>query len=155
MVCSTFGLKPDASMADWARAADELNKIGEQVHRAGMELGFHNHNFEFKDIDGVLVYDQLMNKFDPKLVKMQFQVSVIALGFEAATYLAKYPGRFLSLHLQDWSATEKKSVAVGKGVVDWRKLFAAAKPAGVKNYFVELNLDAMKDSYTYLHSLKV
>ena len=155
MVCSTFGVRPDASMADWSRACDDLNGIADKIHKAGMDTGFHNHNFEFKQIDGVLVYDHMMSKLDPKLVKMQFQVSVISLGYEAATYLNKYPGRFLSLHLQDWSSSDKKSVAVGKGVVDWPKLFAAAKTAGVKNYFVELNLDQMKDSYAYLHGLKV
>jgi sugar phosphate isomerase/epimerase len=155
MVLSTFGLKPDAAMADWVRAAGELNRIGEQTQKAGIQLGFHNHNFEFKEIDGVLVYDKLMSEFDAKLVKMQFQVSVISLGFEAATFLTKYPGRFISLHLADWSSTDKKTVAVGKGVVDWKKLFTAAKKGGVKNYFVEVNLDAMKDSYPYLHDLKV
>jgi sugar phosphate isomerase/epimerase len=153
MVLSTFGLKPDATMADWTSAAEELNRIGEKVQKAGMQLGFHNHQFEFKELDGVLVYDKLMNTFDPKLVKMQFQVSVISLGYEAATYLTKYPGRFISLHLQDWSPSEKKQVPVGQGVVDWKKLFAAAKTGGVKNYFVELNMDALKPSYQYLHNL--
>jgi sugar phosphate isomerase/epimerase len=155
MVLSSFGLRRDATMADWEGAADALNKIGEQVHKAGMEFGYHNHDMEFQKIDGVLIYDRLMSKFDPQMVKMQFQVSVISLGYEAATYLTKYPGRFLSLHLQDWSPAEKKTVAVGKGVVDWPKLFAAAKTGGVKNYFVELNLDEMKESYPYLHALKV
>ncbi len=155
MILATFGLKPDASMADWTRAAGELNKIGEQVQKAGLQLGFHNHNNEFKEIDGVLIYDKLMSELDPKLVKMQFQVAVISLGYEAATFLTKYPGRFISLHLADWSATEKKSVPVGEGVVDWKKLFAAAKTGGVKNYFVEMNMDALKASYPYLHALKV
>lgn len=153
MVLSTFGLPQDATMADWVKAAGELNQIGEKIQKAGLQLGFHNHNFEFKEIDGVLVYDKLMSELDPKLVKMQFQVSVISLGYEAATYLTKYPGRFISLHLQDWSASDKKQVAVGQGVVDWKKLFAAAKTGGVKNYFVELNMDAMKASYPYLHAL--
>ena len=99
----------------------------------------------------MLIYDELMRQFDAKLVKMQFQVAVISLGFEAATYLKKYPGRFLSLHLADWSARRQEAGAVGPGVVDWKKLFAAAKTGGVKNYFVEMNLDAMKASYTYLH----
>jgi sugar phosphate isomerase/epimerase len=155
MVCSTLSLKPDASMSDWSHGADELNKIGEQVYKAGMELGFHNHNFEFKEIDGVLVYDKLMSVLDPKVVKMQFQVAVVGIGHDPVKYLTKYPGRFLSLHLQDWSPSDKKLVAVGKGVVDWPKVFSAAKTAGVKNYFVEMNLDAMKESYTYLHGLKV
>lgn len=155
MVLSTFGLRPEATMADWTSAAEQLNGIGEKIQKAGMQLGFHNHNFEFKEIDGVLVYYKLMSTFDPKLVKMQFQVSVISLGYEAATYLTKYPGRFVSLHLQDWSPTEKKQVAVGQGVVDWKKVFTAAKTGGIKNYFVELNMDAMKASYPYLHELKV
>jgi sugar phosphate isomerase/epimerase len=81
-------------------------------------------------------------------------VGVISQGYEAATYLTKYPGRFLSLHLADWSATEKKPVAIGKGVVDWVKLFAAARTGGVKNYFVEMDLDLMKASIPYLHELK-
>lgn len=155
MVLSTFGLRPDATLADWTRAAGELNKVGEQTQKAGIQLGFHNHNFEFKEIDGALIYDKLMSELDPKVVKMQFQVSVIGLGYEAATFLTKYPGRFISLHLQDWSPVEKKTVAVGKGVVDWEKLFAAAKKGGIKNYFVELNIDALQASYAYLHDLKV
>jgi sugar phosphate isomerase/epimerase len=85
---------------------------------------------------------------------MQFQVAVVSLGYEAAMYLTKYPGRFLSLHLADWSAAEKKQVAIGKGMVDWVKLFAAAKTGGVKNYFVEMDLDLMKASIPYLHELK-
>jgi sugar phosphate isomerase/epimerase len=154
MVLSTFGLPNNAPMADWMRAADELNKIGEQTQKASIQLGFHNHNFEFQTIDGVLVYDKLMGQLDAKLVKMQFQVGVVSLGYEAATYLTKYPGRFLSLHLADWSAAEKKTVAMGKGVVDWPKLFAAARTGGVKNYFVEMDLDLMKASIPYLHELK-
>lgn len=155
MIISTFGLKPDATMADWVQAAKDANKMGEQVQKAGLQLGFHNHNFEFKEIDGVLVYDKLMSELDPKLVKMQFQISVISLGYDAATFFNKYPGRFISMHLQDWSPTEKKQVAIGKGVADWKKAFTAAKKGGIKNYFVELNLDQMKESYPYLHSLKV
>jgi sugar phosphate isomerase/epimerase len=154
MIVATFGLRPNATMADWARAAGELNQIGEKTQKAGIQVGFHNHNGEFQEIDGVLIYDKLMGEFDPKLVKMQFQVAVISLGYQAATYLKKYPGRFISLHLADWSSTEKKSVAVGTGAVDWPGLWAAARPAGVKNYFVEMDLEALKASYPYLHSLK-
>ena len=155
MVLASSGVRQDAPMADWARAAEELNKIGEQTRKAGIQTGYHNHNMEFREIDGVLIYDELMRRFDAKLVRMQFQVAVISLGYEAATYLTKYPGRFISMHLQDWSPAEKKEVPVGAGVVDWKKLFAAAKTGGVKNYFVEMNLEAMKASYPYLHKLKV
>jgi len=155
MIVATFGLRQDATMADWAKAAGEMNKIGERTKAAGIQLGFHNHNFEFREIDGVLVYDKLMSELDPKSVKMQFQVAVISLGYEAATYLTKYPGRFISLHLADWSPADKKSVPVGTGIVNWEKLFAAAQIGGVENYFVEMNMDALKASYPYLHNLKV
>jgi sugar phosphate isomerase/epimerase len=153
MVLASFGLPANASLADYKQAAGELNRIGERTQKAGIQLGYHNHNNEFKELEGVLIYDELMRQFDAKLVKMQFQVAVISLGFEAATYLKKYPGRFLSMHLADYSKADKTAVAVGSGVVDWKKLFAAAKTGGVKNYFVEMDLKAMKASYTYLHKL--
>ena len=153
MVLSSFGLRADATLGDYRQAATELNRIGEAVGKAGLQAGYHNHNNEFKEIDGVLIYDDLMRTFDPALVKMQFQVAVISLGFEASTYLTKYPGRFLSMHLADYSTSEKKAVPVGSGVVDWKKLFAAAKVGGIRNYFVEMNLDAMGPSSKYLHGL--
>jgi len=153
MVLASFGLPATASLADWKQAAGELNKIGEKTQKAGIQLGFHNHDGEFKELGGVLIYDELLRQLDPKLVKMQFQVGVISLGVQAATYLEKYPGRFLSMHLADYSTTEKKQVALGEGVVDWKKLFAAAKKGGVRNYFVEMNLDLMKPSVPYLHKL--
>ena len=155
MILSSFGLPRNAAIDDWRKAAGELNKIGEKTKKAGIQCGFHNHNTEFQELGGVLIYDELLKTFDRNLVKMQFQVAVISIGFEAVTYLTKHPGRFVSLHLADWSSADKKSVPVGKGVVDWKKLFAAAKKGGVKNYYVEMNMDAMRESYPYLHSLKV
>lgn len=155
MICSSFGLPKGATLDDWKKAADELNTIGEKTRKAGLQCGFHNHNGEFAELEGILIYDELMRRLDGQLVKMQFQVAVISIGYEAATYLTKYPGRFVSLHLADWSNAEKKSVPLGKGVVDWKKLFAAAKTGGVKNYFMEMELDAMRESYPYLHALKV
>jgi sugar phosphate isomerase/epimerase len=82
-------------------------------------------------------------------------VSVIRLGFEAATFMTKHPGRFVSLHLQDWSPSDKRQVPVGKGAVDWKKLFAAARKGGVENYYVELGMDALRPSYEFLRDLKV
>ena len=153
MVLSTFGLRQGAGMADWTKAAEELNGIGARTQAAGIQLGYHNHNGEFDKLDGVLIYDRLMEAFDPKLVKMQFQTAVVSLGYQAAVYFRKYPGRFLSMHLADWSAEEKKQVALGKGAIDWKDLFAAAKTAGVKNYFVEMNMDLMRESVPYLRRL--
>ena len=155
MICSSFGLPKAATLDDWKKACDELNVVGEKTQKAGLQCGFHNHHGEFAELGGVLIYDELMRRLDAKLVKMQFQVAVVSIGFEAATYMTKYPGRILSLHLADWSATEKKTVATGKGAVDWKKLFGAAKTGGVKNYYMEMSMDLMRESYPYLHGLKV
>ncbi len=153
MILSSMAIRKDATMSDWTSAAEELNKMGEQMHKAGIQAGFHNHSVEFTELGGKLIYDELMKTLDPKLVKMQFQVLVINQGFDPAEVLQKYPGRFVSMHLMDWSVPTKKLVPVGEGSIDWKKLFAAAKKAGVKNYFVEMNMDALKTSYSYLHQL--
>jgi sugar phosphate isomerase/epimerase len=106
-------------------------------------------------VDGKRTYDVLFELLDPKLVKFQFQVSTISRGYDAAEYLTKYPGRFISMHVQGWSAQTKKIVPVGQDTLDWKKIFTAAKPAGVKNYFVEMNLDMMRASVRYLRQLQV
>ena len=155
MILSGFWLKKDAPLVEWQKAAEACNKMGEQTKKAGIQLGFHNHHFEFGKIDGALIYDALMEKFDPELVKMQFQVAVINIGYKAVTYFRKYPGRFISLHLADYSATEKKSVPVGQGIVDWKELFSEANAAGVKNYYVEMGMDLLKPSSEYLRGLKI
>jgi sugar phosphate isomerase/epimerase len=153
MIIATFWLPRDAKTADWMHAVDEANKLGERTQKAGIQLGFHNHDFEFHKIDGELIYDKLMREFDPKLVKMQFQVSVISLGYQAADYFEKYPGRFLSIHLQDWSPTEKREVALGQGRVDWKRLWAAARKSGARNYFVETERQDFKASAQFLKGL--
>ena len=134
---------------------DFTRPLGERTQRAGIQLGFHNHGFEFHQLDGVLIFDELMKRWDRNLVKSQFQVSIASLGFDPAAILRKYPGRFLSLHLQDWSANTKRGMPVGQGSMDWKQVFTAAKTGGIKYYFVELNMEALKTSYPHLHALKV
>jgi sugar phosphate isomerase/epimerase len=153
MILSSFGLPEKATISDWLKAADELNIIGEKVKKAGLQMGYHNHHMEFGKIDGALIYDALMNQFDPRYIKMQFQVAVISIGYKASTYFKKYPGRFISAHLADWSSAEKKSVPVGQGAVDWKEFFDTLKTGGVKNIFVEMDMATFKDSADYIHSL--
>jgi len=152
MVCSTFWLPKTATLKDYLDAADTLNKIAEKINAAGMQAGFHNHDMEFATLDGQLIYDALMKEFDPKLVKMQFQTEVINLGYKASTYFNKYPGRFISSHLSDWTS-DKKQVPIGKGVIDWKEFFEAAKTGGVEYFYVEMDMDTFKDSAQYLHGL--
>jgi sugar phosphate isomerase/epimerase len=154
LVASLGGpLKP--TMDDVKRAADEYNKMGELAAKAGIQQGLHNEGFEISTVDGQRTYDVLFKLLDPKAVKFQFQVSTIAQGFDAAEYFNKYPGRFVSMHVQGWSAETKKIVPVGQDSLDWKKIFAAAKTGGIKNYFVEMKLDMMKASVPYLRQLQV
>jgi sugar phosphate isomerase/epimerase len=143
------------TMDDVKRAADEYNKMGERSGKAGIQQGLHNEDFELTTVDGQRTYDLLLGLLDPKLVKFQFQVSTISEGYDAAEYFTKYPGRFISMHAQGWSSQTKKIMPVGQDSLDWKKIFTAAKTGGIKNYFVEMNLDMMRASVPYLHKLQV
>src|SRR6266852_3732120 len=140
---------------DVKRAADEYNKMGERSARAGIQQGLHNEDFELTTVDGKRTYDLLLELLDPKLVKFQFQVSTISEGYDAAEYFTKYPGRFFSMHVQGWSAETKKIMPVGQDTLDWKRIFTAAKTGGIKNYFVEMNLEMMRASVPYLRKLQV
>lgn len=152
MICQSFWLPDTAGIKDYQAACDTLNKIAEKISRAGLQTGFHNHEMEFAKKDGVLIYDAMMSELDPKLVKMQFQAEVINLGYKAADYFRKYPGRFISSHLSDWT-TGKKETPIGTGIIDWKEYFAAAETGGLKHFFVEMNLSTFKDSAAYIHAL--
>ncbi|MGB9435909.1 MAG: TIM barrel protein [Candidatus Acidiferrum sp.] len=143
------------TLEDVKRAADEYNKMGEKAAKAGIQQGLHNEGFELSMADGKRTYDLLFDLLDPKFVKFQFQVSTISRGFDAAEYFTKYPGRFISMHVQGWSSESRKIVPVGQGTLDWKKIFTAAKTGGIKNYFVEMNLEMMKASVPYLRDLQV
>jgi sugar phosphate isomerase/epimerase len=143
------------TLDDVKRAADEYNRMGERAASAGIVQGLHNEDFELTKVDGKRTYDMLFQLLDPKFVKFQFQVSTISDGYDAAEYFTKYPGRFISMHVQGWSAKTRKIVPVGQGTLDWNKIFTAAKTGGIQNYFVEMDLPLMKASVPYLRHLQV
>jgi len=153
MLVASLGGPEHPTMDDVKRAADEYNKMGERAAKVGITQGLHNENFEVSTVDGKRTYDLLFELLDPKFVKFQFQVSTISEGYDAAEYFNKYPGRFISMHAQGWDAKTKKIVPIGQDTLDWKKIFAAAKTGGIKNYFVEMKLDYMKASVPYLRTL--
>jgi sugar phosphate isomerase/epimerase len=155
MIVPSLGGPKHPTLDDVKRIADEYNKLAEQAANAGLQQGLHNEGFEMTTVDGKRTYDLLFELLDPKLVKFQFQVSTISAGFDAAEYFTKYPGRFISMHVQGWSAKTRKITAVGKGTLDWKKIFTAAKTGGIKNYFVEMDLPLMEASVPYLRNLQV
>jgi sugar phosphate isomerase/epimerase len=168
IITATLGAGNTPTMDDVKKAADEYNKIAAVSAKAGLQQGLHNEGFELSMVDGRRTYDVLFELLDPKLVKFQFQMSTISRGFVADEYFTKYRGRFFSMHLQDvdLNATPPPSAtgrgggrgvqaAVGKGSIDWVKTFKAAKVGGVRNYFVEQNMDLTKESVAFLKTLKV
>jgi len=145
------------------KAAEEYNKIGEAAAKAGIQQFLHDERFEMSKVDGRLTYEVLLELLDPKYVKMQFQMSAMRAVGDPVMYFTKYPGRFVSMHLQgvylnapepSRGARGSAGVAVGKDSLDWSKIFAAAKTGGVKNYFVEQNWDLTVQSVAYLKALK-
>ena len=147
---------------DVKRYVEPFNIFAEKARDAGIVALLHNEGFVSEYIYGKPVYDMMIAELNPATTSLQFQVSTKQQGYDAVTYFQKYPGRFLSMHCQDWvkdSSTKSgfRQVAIGKGVVDWKAVFAAAKTGGIKNYFVELEEDPalMPPSVPYLKSLKV
>jgi sugar phosphate isomerase/epimerase len=155
MFVPTLAGPGNPTLDDVKRIAAEFNKMGEQAAKADILLGLHNEDFELTSVDGKRTYDLLLEYLDPKLITFQFQISTISRGYDAAEYFTKYPGRFVSMHAQDWSHALQKTVALGQGDLDWSKIFNAARTGGVKSYYVELDLDAMRASIPYLRGLTV
>ena len=124
--------------------------MAEKTNAAGIQMGFHNHHMEFEKRGNELIYDALLETLDPELVKMQFQVAVVDIGYQAADYFRNYPGRFISAHLADYSPEKETQVPLGEGMVDWPDFFKAAKAGGVKNFYVEMDPNTFEPSAEFL-----
>jgi sugar phosphate isomerase/epimerase len=164
MVTATLGAGESPTLDQVKRAADEYNRIAATAQRAGIQQGLHNEGFELSEVGGRRTYDLLLEMLDPSLVKFQFQMSTIGRGFVAAEYFTKYPGRFNSMHVQDVDLKAAGSggeegrgvqVAVGKGSIDWKKTFQAARTGGVKSYYVEQSMALTRESVAFLKALTV
>jgi sugar phosphate isomerase/epimerase len=154
------------------RFIDAMNTAGEKVRAAGLQLGYHNHGFEFeKGADGAVVLDTMMAGFDRSLVKLEMDVFWVSVtGADPVALLQKYSGRVALVHLKDKAAgtpvvTNEAKVApgafkeLGAGSLDLRAIVKAADAAGVEHYFVEQDqtpgdpLASLKQSFAYLKQL--
>jgi sugar phosphate isomerase/epimerase len=155
MICS--GAPGSKTTDELKKHCEQLNHFGEIVKKGGLVAGYHNHNGEFDEkFDGRPHYDFMLEWLDPSVVKMQFQVAAITSGYKAQDYFRKFPGRFVSAHLQDFSPTNKeKEVVMGTGIVDWKDFFEAAKIGGLKYIFVEMESDpaVMQGCAKYIESM--
>src|SRR5260221_2210416 len=161
----------------WARIAETYNRAGEASKRAGIQFAYHNHNFEFaplKDPDGKLPYDILLESCDPALVQMEMDLCwITAGGKDPLEYFRRYPGRFPMVHVK---GLRKLPPATGEAapiasvlpditevghddVIDWKRIFAQSRAAGIQHYFVEHDVpkqpfESLKASHDYLSRLE-
>ena len=113
----------------------------------GIQFGYHNHNFEFKSINGIVpYYDIYMKELDPDLVTMEIDLFWVSkAGQNPIEMFKKYPGRFQLFHLKDmhhnqapfYDVIKDDVCEVGAGVIDFKAIMAAKKIAGMKHFFVE------------------
>jgi sugar phosphate isomerase/epimerase len=158
------------TLNDWRWNAEQFNKIGERVNAAGIKFGYHNHTVEFHTLGGVVIYDELLRLTDPAKVTMELDCGwMIVAGKNPVDYLTRYPSRFSMLHVKDFklsgvpgSDTEPPpSAELGRGSIDYRPIFVAAKKADIKHAFVEQEqydmppMEALKIDAEYMQALKV
>jgi sugar phosphate isomerase/epimerase len=143
------------SLEDLQRYCDYFNAVGEKCNAKGIRFGYHNHNKEFEEVDGIVRYDYMLQNTDPKKVMFQLDLYWIMVGGkDAVSYFKEYPGRFEMWHIKD-----KKEVGAS-GVMDFKSAFKAKKKAGMKHIIVEVEdysytpLESVQKSLEYLQNAK-
>lgn len=145
MICSWAGVHRDPTrtgdlnLDDWRYVADQFNTIGAKVKSAGMTFGYHNHTLEFGKENGIVFFDELLKRTDPKVVCFEMDCGwVVVGGHNPVEYLSRYPERFPLLHVKDMIKQPDgkwHNVVMGKGTIDYKPIFRAA--TGLKHYFIE------------------
>jgi len=163
------------TLDDWKWNADQFNKIGAEVKKAGLQLGYHNHNFDFKPLGATTGYDEFVRLTDPELVKLELDCGwMVVAGRDPVTYIDKHPDRYRLLHIKDFKKgfTPRTTMLdnspgapipteLGRGAIDYKPILAAARKANIDLFFVEQEppfkelpaLDAIKVDYDYLANL--
>jgi len=137
----------DRNIETYKKMIGDWNEVGKIMKEVGIQFGYHNHNFEFVNIDGIVpYYDLFMPEMDADLITMEIDLYwVTKAGQDPVEMFNKYPGRFQLFHLKDmYEETEpyfdviKDDIApVGAGLIDFKSIMAAKDIAGMKYFFVE------------------
>jgi sugar phosphate isomerase/epimerase len=125
------------TLDDYLRHAENFNRWSEACHAAGLRFGYHNHDFEFVEIEGKLPYDVLLAETDPSRVEMELDLAWARAGnADALQYFEAWPGRFPLCHIKDLDRNGQEA-DIGDGDVAFERIFASAKQAGLQHGFVE------------------
>ena len=162
VICPFLAPNERKTLDDYKKLCEVLNKSGEACKKAGLTFGYHNHDFEFQALEGKLPYDLILAECDKNTVKMELDLGWIShAGKDPLEYFAKHPGRFITFHVKDMDASQKQiTMELGRGKVDFKRILAKSKLAGVKHYFVEQDhtsltpLESIKISMEYLKKLE-
>ena len=127
------------SLDDYKKIAADLNKAGEVCKKSGIQLCYHNHDFEFQQMENVLPFDILMGQTDSNLLKTELDIYwAVKAGFQPVPLFKKYSKRVALWHVKDMDNTDKKFFTeVGNGTIDFKAIFKAHKASGMKHFFVE------------------
>lgn len=135
LVCANT---PISTLDDIKASIEVLNKSAEAAKKAGLLFAYHNHDAEFRTVDGVVPYDLILSKTDKDLVKMELDLGwTLKAGKDPVEMFKAHPGRFHLWHVKDMDAKFEKILEVGKGSFDFKRIFAHAKESGMHNFFVE------------------
>jgi sugar phosphate isomerase/epimerase len=133
---------------DWKYNAEEFNKTGEKLKKAGITFGYHNHWVEFKPVDGTVPYDELLRLCEPDKTTFEMDCGWVKVaGQDPVALMKKYPHRFSMFHVKDFhlppnisfvTHEEAKVTELGRGSIDYRPIFAqAAENQKITHAFVE------------------
>ena len=137
LILPSFSGRPDKTLDDYKKVAQEMNQIGEITKKAGINFGYHNHNHEFRTIEGKLPYDVLLAETDPKLVSFEMDIFwVVKGGQDPLHYFDKHRGRFQTWHIKD-IGNDGESCIIGNGRINFKDLLKHSKKAGLKRFFLE------------------
>jgi sugar phosphate isomerase/epimerase len=137
----------DRNIESYKKMIGGWNEVGQIMKNVGIQFGYHNHNFEFENIDGIIpYYDIFMPEMDADLITMEIDLFWVSkAGQDPVEMFNKYPGRFQLFHMKDmhtneapfFDVTKDDISAVGAGVIDFKRILAAKEVAGMKYLFVE------------------
>ncbi len=149
------------TLDDWKRVGESFNKAAALAHDAGLQLAYHNHDFEFTRVEGRIPFDVLLEATDPKLVQLEIDLYWITKGGQdPLSYFARWPGRIPLVHVKDSGGPPDHRMAdVGAGKIDWKRIFAREDQAGIQHVFVEHDqpqeaFASIRASYEYLKRLE-
>jgi sugar phosphate isomerase/epimerase len=122
----------------YRRVAETLNKANDTLKGHGLHAGYHNHDAEWKPVDGQKPMEVLRAALD-KSIMLQLDVGTcLAAGSDPVEWINRNPGRIRSMHVKDWSPHREYKVLTGEGIAPWKKIFAAAeKTGGIEYYLIE------------------